>query len=222
MMDLKDKWHSDRYAKMTASVIYKLLPTGKDGKGFSAGGMTYIEEKAIESETDFYEAPEMEFVESLLYGNAYELPAFNHYVKVSRNYNMRYFGTENPLYLDYNEYSGGSPDALQGSGENVDWVTEIKCPKNKANHYKYLKLKDQWDLREKRIEYYTQIQFLLMITKAKGAHFVSYDERWKNPNLKMKILDVMPDQKFQDNLEIRLKMAQKERLKLVTQLNEMK
>lgn len=217
-IDSKSTWHTERYAMFTASVIYKILDTGKDGKGFSATGMSYIEEKAIEHETELWEAPELEFVESLLHGKMYEEPAFRHYVKVSKNYNMRHFGTDQPLFLSYNNYSGGSPDGLQGDGENVDWLLEIKCPKNPKNHYKYLKFKDQWDLKEKRKEYYAQIQFLLMITKAKGAHFVSFDDRWKRPEFKIKIIDVYPDKKYQDNLDIRLQMAQKEKLKIIGNL----
>jgi len=220
-LDPQDRWLIERHAMFTASLIYKILPTGKDGKGFSATGMAYIEEKAIEKETELYERPELEFVESLLHGKYYEEPAFKEYVRVSKNYSMRHFGSEKPLFLTYNEYSGGSPDGLQGEGERIDWGCEIKCPKNSKNHFKYLKFKDQWDLREHRIEYYSQIQFLLMITQAKGFHFVSYDARWKDPNLRLKILDVFPDQKFQDNLEIRLQLAQKEKMKLIQQLKSM-
>lgn len=217
-LDPIDHWHLERHANFTASVIYKLLPTGKDGTGFSVGGWGYIEEKAIETETELYERPELEFVESLLHGKYYEEPAFRAYVKTSKNYNMRHFGSDKPLFLHYNEYSGGSPDAIMGEGEVVNWGVEIKCPKNSKNHYKYLQFKSQWDLKEKRIEYYSQIQFLLMITKAEGFHFVSYDERWKDPALRIKIIDVLPDQKFQDNLDIRLQMAQKEKIKLIDKL----
>jgi len=217
VLDPKDRWLLDRYSDFTASVIYKLIALSKDGRGFSQTGMTYIEEKAIETMTELYEQPELEYVESLMHGKAYEEANFNAYVNASKNYSMRYFGGDAPLYLKYNEYSGGSPDGLMGEGENVKWLWEGKCPKNPKNHYMYCKFKSQWDLKEKRPEYYAQLQFLLMITKADGAHFSSFDSRFKDKSKQLKIIEVLPDQKFQDNLDIRIQLAQIEKLKIISE-----
>lgn len=214
-LDAKDRYFIERHSMFTASVNWKLLGKGKDGAGFSQTGLTYIEEKAIEEMTVLWERPQMEFVEPLLWGKMYEEPAFRYYVKTTKNYSMRYLGTEQPLYLPYNEYSGGSPDGIMGEGEIIHWGIELKCPANSRNHFKYLGFKNQWDLKESRIEYYCQIQFLLMITQAQGFHFVSFDDRFKNPDLKIKIIDVMPDTKFQDNLQLRLIAAQKEKIKIL-------
>lgn len=213
--DQKDKWFLERYGKFTAGMIYKILPAGTDGDMFKAGGWSYIQEKAIETMTNLYERPELEFVESLLHGKMYEEPAYYEYINTTKNYSMRHFGGENPVFLDYNEYSGGSPDGLLGEGERVDWVLELKCPKNPKNHFLYSQMKSQWDLKEKRIEYYSQIQFLMMITKAQGAHFCSYDERFKDKNKRVKVLEILPDKKFCDTLEVKLQMAQKEKLKII-------
>lgn len=218
-LDKVDGWYLQRYSKFTASEIHKLIGKGKDGTGFSVGGMTYIETKAIEEMTVMYERPELEFVESLMHGKAYEEPAFRAYVKVSRNTSMKHFGSDNPVYLPYNDYSGGSPDGLMGEVANIKCGLEIKCPKNPANHFKYLKMSSQWDLKEIRPEYYAQIQFLLMITQAEGFHFVSYDERFINPSKKIHIIDVLPDTKFQDNLELRIASAQKEKIKILEKYN---
>ncbi len=218
-LDPIDKWHLSRHTKFTASLNHKLLLKGKDGTGFSVGGITYIEEKAIETITDLWERPKLEYVESLLHGNMYEYPAFETYVETSKNYNMRHFGTDKPLFLDYNEFSGGSPDGIMGEDTRIDWGIEIKCPSTPQNHFKYMRWTSQWDIKEKRIEYYTQIQFLLMITKAQGFHFVSFDARFKDKKNRIKIIDVLPDQKFQDNLELRIHAAQKEKLKIIEQFN---
>lgn len=217
-IDPKDKWLLKRFGKFTASVIHKLLLTGKDGKGFSSGGWSYIEERAVETMTVMYERPELEFVEALIHGKAYEEAAYNEYVRVSGNYNMRYFGSEDPVYLEHNAYSGGSPDGLMGEGEVIHLGLELKCPKNSNNHYKYLKFKDQWDLKEQRKEYYAQIQFLMMITGAPQWDFGSFDERFVNPKLRLKIIPVFPDKKFQDNLEVRIAMAQKYKLEIIEQI----
>ncbi len=217
-LDPRDRWLLKRHSCFTASLIYKLRITGKDGKGFGPGAMTYIEEKAIETMTVLTDRPELEEVESLRHGKFFETPAFERYLEVSKNYNMRHFGDDNPVYLEYNKYSGGSPDGLMGEGETIYRGIEIKCPSNSKNHFKYLKFKDQWDLREKRIEYYSQIQFLLMITGAEAFDFVSYDERFTNPSLQIKIIKVLPDKPFQDNLDIRIQMAHKEKIKIIKEL----
>ncbi len=215
-IDAKDKWLLQRKGMFTASVCSKLWKTGKDGTGFSQTGLTYIEEKAIESCTEWWEAPELEFVESLLYGKMYEEPAFNEYLRVTKNYQMKYHGTENPQFISYNDYSGGSPDALM-----TGWGAEIKCPKTPKKHYQYLKYKDQWDIKMNSFEYYCQMQMLFLCTKVDGFHFVSFDERWTDPKLRIKIIEVLPDKKFQDNLEIRLQLAQKEKLKMIQELKSM-
>lgn len=216
-LDPVDAWHLSRYGKITASPVYKIIPTGKDGRGFSVGGWTYIEEKALESMTDLYERPELEFVESLIHGKMHEEESYNEYVTASKNYSMRHFGGENPIFLEYNSYSGGSPDGLMGEGTKVHRIWEGKCPKNPKNHYLYCNMKTQFDLKEKRPEYYAQIQFLLMITQAEGADFTSYDNRFKDKSKRLKIIEVLPDQKFQDNLELRIKLAQKEKLRIISE-----
>lgn len=217
-LDPLDKWFLKRHTRFTASVIYKLLNKGKDGSYFSATGMTYIEEKAIESMTVMWERPELDFVEPLMWGKSYEEHAHQEYIEATNNYNMRHFGSESPLFLDFNDYSGGSPDGIMGEGQTIYLGNEIKCPKNSKNHFKYLKFKDQWDLKESRIEYYAQCQFLLMITGADMWHWTSYDERFIDKKLRLKILEVKPDTNFQNNLEIRLQMAQKEKLRIIESL----
>lgn len=216
-LDPKDNWFLQRHSKFTSSVIFKLVPTAKDGTSFSTTGWSYIREKAIEEMTELYERPELEFVESLIHGKMYEEAAYNEYIRVSKNYNMRHFGGENPVFIEdkTHSFAGGSPDGLQGEGDVIDWGLEIKCPKNSNNHYLYSKFKDQWDLKEKRIEYYSQIQHLLMVTGANGFHFCSYDQRFKDKSKRLKIIEVLPDKKFQDNLDIRIQMAQKEKLKII-------
>lgn len=216
----KEAWLNERNGHFTASEINKILiPGKKPGDMFSPGGWTYIRKKAVEEMCFLWEDPALEFVESLLHGKAYEEPAFEHYKKVTRNYSMRYFGSMEPLYLSYNEDSGGSPDGIMGEGTNIEWLLELKCPKNPNIHFDYLQFKDQWDLKEYDQSYYSQVQFNLMVTKAKGAHWGSFDERFKNEKLRMKILDILPDQKFQDNLEVRLLQAIKEKKKIIASMS---
>lgn len=211
-----DKWYIERHGRFTASEIYKLLTKGNSGGSmFGAGATSYIRQKAIESMTVLWERPELENVKSLLHGRVHEYPAYEAYRRYTGNYDMRYFGSDAPLFLNYCNDSGGSPDGIMGQGDNVVLGLEIKCPKNPSVHFDYLNFKHQYDIQEYNEQYYAQIQFLLMITKAKEWHFCSYDDRFKNQKLKLKVIEVLPDNKFQNNLEIRLQMAIKERNKII-------
>ena len=217
-IDKVDEWHMQRRGKFTASEIYKLLVLSADGM-FSPGGLTYIKLKAIEEMTEYYDRPEMEYVEPLIHGKQQEANAYSEYLSVTKNYSMRHFGDSKPLFLDYNDYSGGSPDGIMGEGEKVIWGLELKSPYQPSNHAKYLEYKDQWDLKLGRKEYYAQIQFLLMITKAEGWHFCSFDERWKNKKNRLKVIEIKLDKKFQDNLHMKLISANEEKKKIIQLYN---
>ncbi len=219
-IDPKDLWALSRHSMFSASENYKLLATGAGGKGWGSLAWTYIRKKARESMTVLQEQPKLEYVEALLHGNAHEAPAFAHYVKVTGNTVMEYHGSNNPIYIPYNKFSGGSPDGVARSEGQIFWGLEVKCPQNSDIHMANLDFKDQWDLKQARIHDYTQCQMLLMASKANGWHWMSYDDRWINPKLKGKIIEVLPDEKFQVNLDIKLKLAQKERLRIIEQYSK--
>lgn len=217
-IDAKDKWFLARHGRFTASEIGKLLSKGNGTEMFGKGALTYIREKAIEKMTVLHERPELDEVKSLLHGKAHEFPAYQSYVMATGNYSMRYFGTDEPLFLSYDDNSGGSPDGIMGKDTTIHLGLEVKCPKNSNVHFDYLHFKDQWDLREYNSDYYAQIQFLMMITKAPMFHFCSFDDRFIDPKKKIKIIEVSPDKKFQDNLDVRLKMAVKMRDSIIAEL----
>jgi len=217
-----DAWHEIRRSRFTSSVNYKLLPAGGSIHPFAKVGMTYIEEKVIELTTKMYERPELEEVESLLHGKAHELPAFERYVTETKNYSMTYIGDENPIFIEcevekLREESGGTPDFanILDSGV-IDMGGEIKCPKNPAYHFRRLDWKDQWDLKENYIEYYTQVQDLMRLTGAHEWDFVSYDERQLAKSKQIIIIPVKRDNAFIDNLELRIYLAVKEKYKLLS------
>lgn len=218
--EAKEKWFQQRWSKFTASENYKLLTNDKKGNVFGADAWNYIEEKAMQMCTVMWEKPSLEGVESLLYGGMYEYPAYQEYVRRT-GYDMIYLGSENPLFLDDDELigeSGGSPDTIM-MNKNLEIIrmAEIKCPKNPMNHFRRIKWKDQWDVKENYIQAYSQIQNLLKISKAPVCDFVSFDERMKNPALKIKIIPVYPDKKFQDNLHLRIVKAVEEKHKIIKQ-----
>jgi hypothetical protein len=212
-----DQWHLLRWTKFTSSEKYKLLLGGSKGATFGEGAWTYIKTKALEMATILQERPEMDEVKSLLWGKVHELPAFEWYVKETKNYDMVYLGGETPLFITDDlmpKESGGSPDGLLLGTSKVNAGWEVKCPKNSMYHFDRLLWKDQWDLKENYISCYTQIQDLLRITEADVWHFMSFDDRQSNPKKKGKVIEVFPDKKFQDNLVIRTKMAVEEKYKI--------
>jgi hypothetical protein len=219
-MDKIDKWHKARWSRFTASENYKLLIGGKGGGMFGDGAMTYIKQKALQMTTTMWERPELEETKSILHGRVHEYPAYEMYVKETRNHSMIYMG-DDPMFYPYEPLAdecGGTPDCASITDAGIiEFGAEIKCPINPMYHYDRLKWKDQWDLKDNYSLCYTQIQNLLMITKAKEWHFVSFDDRQLIRSYKTKIIPVYPDKKFQDNLEIRLRQAIKDKYRSISE-----
>lgn len=223
-MDRIDQWHMERWGKFTASECYKLLTPGTKGEMFGTGATTYIEQKALEMTTSMWERPELEEAKSILHGKAHEYPAYAEYISQTRNTSVKYLGEDNPIFLTYPllpDECGGSPDSasITDSG-NIDMGVEFKCPKNPLFHFRRLKWKDQWDLKNGYPLCYAQIQKLIMITSAPEWHFVSYDDRQRVKAKKIKIIPVFPDKNFQNVLEIRLRQAIKEKYRLISEYYE--
>lgn len=221
-MDKMDQWHRRRWSMFTASEDYKLLKQGK-GEMFGDTAWKYIKSKAIEMTTRMWERPEVEEAKSILHGKAHEYPAYQEYIIVTRNTDMMYFGEENPVFYPYEpltDEAGGSPDggiiAIENDHGKIQVGLEIKCPKDPGNHFDRLEWVDQWDIKNNYIECYTQIQKLLMCTGAFEWHFVSYDDRQISRAHKIKIIEVKPDKNFQNNLDVRLRQAIKEKYKLIS------
>lgn len=219
-MDKLDEWHLRRWARFTASESYKLLVSGTN-QMFGVGAWTYIKQKALEMTTRMQERPELDETKSILHGRAHEYPAYEAYVQQTGNRDLIYLGDENPMFYPYKplaEESGGTPDsAMITEAGLITMGAEFKCPKNSMYHYDRLKWKNQWDVKDNYIQCYTQIQKLLMITDATQWDFVSYDDRQIARSKKTKIITVKPDKNFQNNLEVRLRQAIKEKYKNISE-----
>lgn len=217
----KDEWYEKRWGKYTASEDYKLLGATKPNEKWSSGAITYIEQKAIEAVSALWERPELEEVKSLLYGKVHEYPAYEAYVRATRNYSMTYLGSENPIFIEHEKLigeSGGTPDVanILESGA-IDMGAEIKCPKNPIYHFRRLKWSNQWDIKEGYPLCYVQMQKLMLITGATEWHFVSFDDRQLYKSKKAKIIQVFPDTKMQDMLEVKIEMAIKEKYRIISE-----
>jgi len=223
--DKIDQWLKSRREKFTSSEGWKLLPTTKQLKDqlWSGTAKTYIESKVIELTTKYYDRPEMDEVEALRHGKSEEYPSFERYIKETKNYSMTYLGDESPMFIPWsnNPYeSGGTPDVaniIQSSDSvKIDYGCELKNPVNPAYHFRRLKWQTQWDVKEGYPSCYCQIQDLIRITGAFGWDFVSHDNRQLSKAAQIKIIEVKPDRKFIDNLELRIQLAIKEKYKILS------
>ncbi len=219
-----DNWHEARWGNFTCSLNDKLVDSNGAKAPFTSGGYSYIKQKAVECCIRMEERPEMEEFKNFLWGKVYELPAFEAYIKATNNKSLTYLGTNTPLYLEYEplkDDSGGSPDVINITPSyTVDFVAEIKCPKNPAIHFERLNWKSQWDIKDNIRETYTQLQNLMMITGAKEGDFISYDGRMFSKRHQVKIIPVKADKKFQDNLHYKLINAIEHKYKVISQYLE--
>src|SRR3954470_16749909 len=110
-----DEWFIARWTKFTASENYKLLQSGTAGAIFGSGALSYIKQKALEMSTQMWERPELEEHKALLHGKMYEYPAYKAYIETTKNYNMKFLGTDTPMFMEYDKLPnecGGSPDVI--------------------------------------------------------------------------------------------------------------
>lgn len=222
-MDKAEQWLLEKRGKFSASLSSKLLSKGANGEMFGAGAWTYIRDTATDMVTKVWDMGKGsigDHLEPMLHGKVHEYPAYVEYIKESRNYNVKYFGDEHPVFIphpDFPDEFGCSPDGGEITDEGTIPVgLEIKCPINSILHMERLKWKDQWDVFEKYASCYAQIQSSLMCTGADEWHFVSYDERQIIKKARIKIIPVYPDKKYQDNLRIRIKQGIIEKYKILS------
>lgn len=220
----RKEWLKQRCGKITASEVHKLMKGGTRPmtemelenrvKGnirttvdtvFGQGALTYIDE-IVNGIISGGETKFLEGIQSIEWGFQYESHAFQHFVEKT-GIDMEYFGSANPKFFKYNPVSGGSPDGL-----SEEHVGEIKCPFNGANHICALrgmhKKKDgnEW-LRWFDEKYYAQVQFNMLACNRKKSHFISYDPRVVEYDLRIAHFEVKRDVVFQTLIKERIDLA---------------
>lgn len=220
--DKLDLWRQQKRGKFSASMSFKLMSKGKSGEMFGDGAWTYIKTTALEMVTKVWdnESSKGDQIEPMLHGKVHEYPAFVHYVQETKNFKTRYFGDETPLFIPYPkapEEFGCSPDGGYFIEDGISTGVEIKCPYDSMYHFQRLKWKDQWDILKEYPACYAQIQTSLMCTGADVWDFVSYDERQIMKKYRIKIIPVLPDINYQNNMEVRIKQAIKEKYRILSE-----
>jgi len=203
------KWMQMRAGSFTSSQIGKLFTSpktklAKDNGELSETAKSYIFDKAAELLTgtirNTYTTPEMQWG---LDQEPYAIEI------IKETYpNIEYYGTENPKFFSYSDFSGGSPDAV-----DKNKVFEIKCP-NPRTHIEYLLC--EGDLQSMNKDYWYQIQMnIACVAKDKCINpmdmtgmFVSYCPLMIEPRLRICKFEVEANESFQELLPFTIKQAE--------------
>lgn len=164
-------WKEARLGRFTSSSIAKLLVKDKAGD-FGEAALTYIYKKCAETITLEYNEISSAAIK---WGEEHEKDAVLSYGKMFEK-EIEYYGKENPVFINYGNHAGGSPDGYVITDKAT---LEVKCPFESGNHMEtYHKIKmGKFDLKKWDKEYYGQCQFNMYLQKAECAKFVSYDPR---------------------------------------------
>lgn len=198
-------WLAERMGFFTASEIHKIMPS-PSGRNYKKdlrdidGAMTYIKTKLAERLT-------LEYKESIDFkqgewGKLWEPKAVNEFEKATGVKGVHY-GCNNYKFFKYGESAGLSPDWEIENEEGAD----IKCPYNTSEHITNLLIKSAQEFASERWEYYCQGQFSIKARNWKKFSAVSFDPRMIESQLRLKILPIYPDEKWQTDFDKRLKEA---------------
>ena len=207
MGDLFEKqaeWLQMRCGKLTASDIWKLMEKGRGSEYFGKGAKTYIKQKVAEILTlEIVNGGRSNMV-AMEWGSAHEFEAVQRFEKET-GLSVEYYGGANPKFFELDEFSGGSPDGL-----TTDAIIEVKCPFNSGEHISHLELEDYQSLKDYAPEYYWQMTMNMLVCDKQKGWFISYDNRFADENLQIKIIEVRRDDEDIKLLKERINEAEKQ------------
>lgn len=119
--------NSNRWGKFTSSNVYKLIKEGRGKEEFSAPGLTYIQEKAIERKMQSC-LDGGAHTQSLAWGNFMELMVYS---ILGVQYQIS--SKETTLHPKYGKFWSGSKDLFTVNNETgeMESIAEIKCYQKK-------------------------------------------------------------------------------------------
>lgn len=212
-----EEWKRKKWGRISASQEYHIMIQGA-GQTFSPGGITYIEGVARERYTLFNEEESIESF-AMKMGKIREPASYAHLSRLLGFDGLQYFGGDNPVFDLYSEFSGVSPDckAILPDG-TVSFGAELKNPTGKVHMFYLRNIKDQWDLKKVSGEYYAQVQKAILTYKCDHWLWTSHNEYFPFKNRQL-IIEVKADKSYLDSMVIREKMAEKEILRIIEELN---
>lgn len=165
-----EEWYKVRIGKITGSDFHTLMGNGETKKKL-------LLKKIVERITGKVEGEELKNAD-IQRGVELEDTARTYYEMETGN-TVKQVG-----FIELDEYTGCSPDGLIGE----DGMIEIKCPR--ATTFLAHLLDDSIEK-----QYYTQIQFNLMVSGRKWCDFVRYNE-----NFDLYIKRVNADKEYQEKI----------------------
>lgn len=211
----QDQWREARRGLFTASEIHRLLAPGKrkmtdeelaarpksgagskvtfieDDELLSDGAITYIYEKAAEIlselQPDFYNY-------DMQWGKDHEGEAVYEFAaRMGLDVNdpeFLYVGVNDPVFYTMANIAGGTPDLVIPEA-----IGEVKCPAS-TTHLQHL-LATPETFKVTFPDKYTQMQANMLFCGKDKCYFISYDPRYKDKNLQMKIILIDADPDYQ-------------------------
>jgi hypothetical protein len=168
---------------------------------FGEGAITYLYGLVDEITTG---EPKEEFdFKQCEWGKANEMDAIHDFETIS-GLSVDYHGISNPEFIKYGDFAGGSPD---GKVVGHSAIVECKCHWDGGKHMKKLLIKSVEEFKEEFKEEWMQDQMNMLVTKTDNCYSISYDPRKMNPRLRLKIIKVPADYKWQEEFNIRLTTA---------------
>lgn len=201
-------WLKKREKKFTSSNCHKLMTYEDKPDEFPKGAMTYVEEVVIEILTDG-QGKESYYNDDMERGNDKEL---ENIARFELETGIKCFATgSDQEFVELCSYFGGTPDGLFDD----DGLIEAKCPKSKTHLFYLRNLKTAADLKKHCANYYWQMQGNFLATGRKTGYFISYDERFTNPEHQIVILKVDRNDEDIAKLKKRLQMAENHKKQLL-------
>jgi hypothetical protein len=185
--ETSEDWKAHRRGLFTASQIHRLMSEPKTKAEFiSKGAKTYCQEIIAE----MVAPPEPDYYNSAMErGNEVEPQAVLAYAKLrGLDINDKDFIYTSiggfVFFTDEDMNVGGTPDIVL-----ADRICEIKCPASKT-HLEYLLCQTESDIQKLKPEYYAQMQLNMYLTDRKVCDFVSFDDRYFDEALRLKVISV--------------------------------
>lgn len=217
-----EEWLAARRGKITASEVYNLMVSGKKQEEyFGKAAMAYILKRFASGYVT--EEPDIKNT-AMQWGIDHEAEARDLYIEqlkqIESNDDLHVYETG---FVTYNNYAGCSPDGIvnqyvYSEEENLETnevdeevyteplgCIEIKCPHDSSVHVETI-LNDAIPEQYQK-KYYAQMQMNMMVLDVQWCDFISYDPRMKDEKLRLKVIRIMRDEKFIEELKERIAKA---------------
>lgn len=175
------------------------VPDTYDTDYFPEGAKSYAIEKAVEMLTMQDKTPTFKS-KAMEWGSNYEAEAVE---MIYQKYGLVVdkCGDEQE-FIHLNKDVGCTPDGLIDDDAGI----ETKCPES-TTHIKYLQIKSVDEFKELKPEYYWQIQGCMYVTGREKWLFVSYDPRFLDERLRLKVMIIYRNESDIKFLDKRIKQA---------------